>query len=214
MAETGLAIVECRWWSVGNDSVRPLFETLAGIVEGNPHDIRYYMFADRSSLNCILGEIGNDKLVHSIYIATHGNETELSGLNETKISRTELRNSIRNYNSKGHIKGLYFGSCLIANKKNAEFLLLEGGTRLSWIAGYEQSVDWIDSSAIDMIFWSKYLEERKKHRSKKGPNSKKSEIQMVRDAAKEMKNLMPSIFTQMGFNIYFVSNNASVDSVW
>jgi hypothetical protein len=31
MPHTGLAVVESRWWESGNDSVRPLFETVAGM---------------------------------------------------------------------------------------------------------------------------------------------------------------------------------------
>ena len=214
MSRTGLAIVECRWWTRGNDSVRPLFETLAGIVEDNPHAVRYDMFADRSSLESVFAQVASVGDYHSIYVASHGNEQHLGALGDALISRTELRNSVRATNTKAHIKGIYFGSCLIANRANAEFLLKDRGTKLLWVAGYAKTVDWVDSSAIDMIFWSKYLHARKANKSKKGPKAEKSEVQMMLNSSKKMRDLVPNVFTQMGFNIYYLDNANNVNAVW
>jgi len=83
---------------------------------------------------------------------------------------------------------------------------------LEWIAGYTKRVDWIDSSAIDMIFWSKYLGERKINRSRK--KGKKTEIEMVKYASSEMKKLMPTVFNQMGFNVYHLDTGKTLVSVW
>ncbi len=116
-------------------------------------------------------------------------------------------------NAAAAVSGLHFGSCLIATKKNASFFLSKAQkTRLQWMAGYTKSVDWVDSSAVDMIFWSKYLLERKRNKSRK--NNKKTELQMVKDASSEMKKLMPTVFTELGFNVYYLDNGGVVDSVW
>jgi hypothetical protein len=212
VAHTGLAVAEARWWDSGNDSVRPLFETLAGIVEGNPHSMRYDMFADKPSLSRIVDELtGGD--FHSLYVASHGSENSIGGLGDVEISRTELRNILRNSNAQGPIKGLYFGSCLIGTARNASFWLTDGdSTGLQWVAGYTKSVDWIDSSAVDMIFWSKYLHERKINRSRR--KGKKSELQMVKAASSDMKNLMPTVFAQLGFNIYHLDTGGALTAVW
>lgn len=85
-------------------------------------------------------------------------------------------------------------------------------TGLQWIAGYTESVDWIDSSAINMVFWSKYLHERKRNRSR--GRGKKTELEMVKIAASEMKSLMPNIFDKMGFNIYHLDIGGSLVTVW
>ncbi len=212
MAQTGLAVAEARWWKSGNDSVRPLFETLAGIVEGNPHSVRYDMFVDESSLTKIIQELTAGDF-HSLYIGSHGNDNAIEGLGDIEISRAKLRNMLRNSNSAGSIRGLYFGSCLIGTAKNAAFWLTDAPTTgLQWVAGYTEKVNWIDSSAIDMIFWSKYLDERKTNRSRK--KGKKSEIQMMQSASLEMKRLMPTVFNEMGFNIYHLDTGGTLTSVW
>lgn len=213
MTHTGLAVVESRWWDSGNDSVRPLFETLAGIIEGNPHSVRYDMFAEENSLASIIDDICADGAYHSLYVGAHGDESSIGGLGGAEISRVKLRNILRNYNAKGQCSGLYFGSCLIATEKNAGFWLCDTPTTgLQWIGGYKTSVDWVDSSAIDMIFWSKYLHERQRNRSRR--KGKKTELQMVKHAAGEMKALMPTIFNQMGFNIYHLDSGGSLAAVW
>jgi hypothetical protein len=215
VSETGLAVVECRWWEHGNDSVRPLFETLSGLVEGNPHSVRYDMFAEERSLRAIVDEVASCGKFHSIYLASHGDNGSISGIGGAAISRTVLRNMLDSSNKKrsaNRVKGLYFGSCLVGNFPNAQFWL-DGTptTGLEWVAGYQKSVDWVDSSAVDMIFWSKYLKERKQNRSRR---SKFSEIEMVKKATREMKDLMPNVFGTMGFNVYHKDSGGVVVSVW
>src|SRR5208337_1613692 len=213
MPHTGLAVIECRWWAEGNDSVRPIFETLAGIVEGNPHSVRYDMFVEETSLSQIISDIAGRPELHPIYIAAHGDSGSIGGLGQATVSRTVLRNMFRRVNAAGSIKGVYFGSCLIGTGENAAFWLSQAPTTgLLWIAGYTESVPWVDSSAVDMIFWSKYLHERQKNRNRR--RGKWSELDMVKEASGGMKTLMPTVFTQLGFNIYFLDTGGAMTSVW
>jgi hypothetical protein len=213
MPHTGLAVIESRWWDTGNDSVRPLFETLAGIIESNPHAVRYDMFAEERSLANTITDISKQREIHSIYIGAHGSDGSICGLGDSEVSRTRLRNMFRSSNTAGRISGLYFGSCLVANPENASFWLLGSpSTRLRWVAGYTKNVDWVDSSAVDMIFWSKYLHERRTNKSRR--NNKKTDTAMIRHAASEMKRLMPTVFTELGFNVYFVDGSGEIASVW
>jgi hypothetical protein len=213
MSSTGLAVVECRWGEEGNDSVRPLFETLSAIVEGNPHGYRYDMFSEETSLAYVIEEIADTRDYHSVYIASHGDENEISGMGNARISRAKLRNLFRRVNKGNDISGLYFGSCLIANVGTAAFLLTgASATNLVWIAGYSEKVDWIDSSAIDMVFCSKYLEERKENRRRR--RRKHSELEMVKAASRAMKRLMPTVFDQLGFNIYYLDTGGALAAAW
>ena len=207
---TGLAVIEARWFEDGNDSVRPFFEVISGIVESNPHAFRYDMFTEEQSLASIIEELGNSKWCHSLYIAAHGSDDSIFGLGNHEISRTKLRNMIRSSNTAGNITGLYFGSCSVASTENCEFFFQ--GTNLRWIAGYDRPVDWVDSSAIDMVFWSKYLNERKINRSRR--RGKRNEVQMAWTAADEMKALMPTASESIGFNLYRALIDGEIAPEW
>ena len=214
MVQTGLAVIEARWWDDGNDSVKGMFESVCGLLTGNPFSFRYEMFCDESSLRTSIGHVGADERFHTIYIGAHGNEASLSGSVDHDISRTKLRNILAGANKKkSYIKGLYFGSCLICNEKNARFLLeKKGQTRLKWIAGYSQSVDWVISTCVDMMFWSFLIQERTRNRSRK--KGKKDDLAMALFAASEMKKVMPTVFGALGFNVYHLDGGNQLAKVW
>jgi hypothetical protein len=213
MTHTGLAVLEARWWEEGNHSVRPLFETLAAIAVDNPYSFRYDMFADQSSLGCIMQEIGSDRQFHSIYVASHGDANSIQGLPGQAISRAAFRNRLRGANPRHTVTGLYLGSCLVCNRNNAEFFLdQDDGCNINWVAGYSKNVDWMDSSSVDMVFWSKFLQKRATNRRRK--RHKHSDLRVARDAANAVKSLMPTVFDQLGFNMYYREGAGAIQQVW
>jgi hypothetical protein len=198
------SVVESRWWSKGNHSVRPLFEAVASIHFDNPSAFYYDMFADKSSLKTVLTMRGNDAQTEVIYLASHGNETQIGPNSENTISRTEVRNIIVSANTKKQIKGLFLGTCLTGNIDVARFFLENAETNLEWVAGYSNSVDWVDGSAVDMIFFSKLAEKYVANKSKK--KGKLSPRKMAHETATALVKLVQGAHSVYGFNIYFHEN--------
>jgi len=195
-----ISIVESRWWDKGNHSVRALFEAVGAIHYANPSAFYYDMFADRSSLCKALRTRASDNLTEVLYLATHGNQAEIGPGNGVVISRTEFRNDIAAANTRNQLKGLYLGTCLTGNRDTVEFLLTRN-SQLTWMAGYRESVDWVDGSAIDMIFFHKLAAEyvRNKHRRR----GKLDAGEMAHEAATQLIRLVPGAHTTYGFNIFF-----------
>jgi hypothetical protein len=147
------------------------------------------MFAEEGSLSRVISDVAAEGDFHSVYIGAHGDANSVYGIGDVPIGRARLRNMFRTANAKGPIAGLYFGSCSIASSANASFWLTEPPTTgLQWIAGYTENVDWVDSAAVDMIFWSKYLRERQLNRGKR--RGKKTELEMVKQASSAVKGLV------------------------
>lgn len=172
------------------------------------------MFCDESSLATSIENVADadDPTFHSIYLAAHGDEAGLQGSPGHDISRTKLRNIIRNANA-GTLTGLYFGSCLICNEANSRFLFHPTkGIGVEWIAGYSKSVDWVVSTSVDMVFWSFLIQERKKNKSRK--KGKKTDLQIALHAASEMKKIMPTVFNELGFNVYHLDGGQILTKVW
>ncbi|CAL4867092.1 hypothetical protein MMA231_01342 [Asticcacaulis sp. MM231] len=210
---TGLAVIEARWWSDGNHSVKNLFESVCGLATDNPFSFRYDMFCDAVSLRINIENIVRKGGFNSIYLAAHGDENSLQGSVGHDISRTVLRNTIRIANTSNVITGLYFGSCLICNENNARFLFDPvNGIGVNWIAGYSKSVDWVVSSCVDMIFWSYFIKERGVNQRRR--RGKISDLQIAILASSEMKRLMPTVFNELGFNMYYLDNGQSLTEVW
>lgn len=210
MSHGPISIIESRWWSTGNSSVRALFEAVGEIHYGNPSTFFYDMFADRSSLARVLAMRTNDGVTEVIYLATHGDENAIGPGAGVAISRTEFRNDFVTANAKGKVKGLFLGTCLTGNLSTAKFLL-NGGSKLEWVAGYRQSVDWIDGSAIDMIFCHKLAAEYRANAKRK--RGKRTSLQMAHKAASELARLVPGAHAIYGFNIYFL-NGGNVNCMY
>ena len=163
------------------------------------------MFTDSGSLRTIIGDRAKDGSTEVVYVASHGNKTKIGPNATSAVSRTELRNSFAQLNAAGTLKGLYLGTCQTGNADTAAFFLEEPKTNLVWVAGYSASVDWIEGSAIDMIFMSKLSELYKANSKKK--KGKLSPRRMAHQAASALIALIPGAHSQYGFNIFFKENN-------
>lgn len=205
MKSCPFSVVESRWWSTGNHSVRPLFEAVAALHFDNPSSFLYDMFVNKSSLTVVMNTRGQDKRTQVIYLASHGDENNIGPDADNVISRTEARNCIVAANATGQIKGLFLGTCLTGNTAVAKFFLEKPETNLEWLAGYSKNVHWIDGTAIDMIFFSKLAELYVKNHAKK--RGKLSPRAMAHAAATALVELVPGAYSKYGFNIYFHENH-------
>ncbi|MFZ4580316.1 MAG: hypothetical protein ACOYOB_18185, partial [Myxococcota bacterium] len=113
----------------------------------------------------------------------------------TAITRRALREMFKVW-LPGTIDGLYLGTCLFGDEFNADYLLNPPKQRdkppLRWVAGYETSVDWIDSSALDLLFWNTMLAQ---------PESSTS-IERIRATAAVLARQAPGLVVDLGFQIY------------
>jgi hypothetical protein len=85
-----------------------------------------------------------------LYIASHGNKASIDALHG-HIKKKTILDAIK----KGkRIKYLHFGACLFGSYDNL-YEILNNAKHLKWAAGYNKSVDWVESSLFDLLFWSR-----------------------------------------------------------
>lgn len=149
-----LAVIESRWFKKSNDSVRSLFDTLAGLHRDNPFAYHYEMFNNADALKEIVNRIARLKDIHNIYIAAHGTPNgrniEAAG---GSISRTVFRNVVEDIDAR-RLHGLFVGACGFGQQ--TERVMASAG--LTWLAGYRGAVDWLRSSTMDLYFWNAYFQ--------------------------------------------------------
>ena len=147
-----LAVLESRWWQEGNHSVRGVFDMLASIHADTPYGYYYEMFSKESIVE-ILQRVAKRSDIHHVYVGAHGDDTSIYGPSNTRISRTVLKNAIRDVGPR-RLYGLFFGCCRFGKTVDE---LASMGTNLTWIAGYKEEVEWVHSTAMDLYFWNAYL---------------------------------------------------------
>ncbi|WP_201727837.1 hypothetical protein [Acidocella sp. C78] len=194
---SGLVVLEGRWENNRNISVKGLFDLLMEMQFENIHEYHFENFATNETLRSILGHVcGNNTRKNYIYIGAHGDDNGIHG-SVDRISRTQLNNILRN-SIGGSIKGIFFGACLFGNENNAGFFFeRDVGIRRSveWIAGYGESVDWIQSSAFDMIFWQHLLQARRMF-----PDAHEREI--IGGVCDCLKDLMGGMMRSLDFQAF------------
>ncbi len=168
---TKIAVIESRWHNPQNDiqrntTVRPLFEFLANIHFGTHHAFEYEMVGTQPALDEALARLSRSRRVMVAYLAMHGNANGLHLHSGQRVSRTHLRNTLRLISSTqgAKLRGLYLGACLFGTPALAQFLLSQN-VSVNWVAGYGQSVDFVHSTALDMLFFNLWLEAKVTHRA-------------------------------------------------
>lgn len=187
-----LAVIESRWYDTSNDSVRGLFDLLAGMLKDNPFAYHYEMFNTAESLREIIRRVSKQKDIHNVYIAAHGSEDGryLQAAGE-RISRVQLRNSLKAISPR-RLHGLFFGSCGFGLQSEA---IMES-SGLTWIAGYTDLIDWIHSSAMDLYFWNAFYSS-----SVPGAPTKEKRAGAMLDLLLALRYRVPSLFSELGFRV-------------
>jgi hypothetical protein len=161
----GLGVLETRWFDERHHTVRPLFEFLSYALKDRSDAFTYERFVGALSFRDAVRFVMSGGDVDYLYVAAHGDFGKIEAPDGTGLSRTFLRNSFVEINrSKRRLKGALFGSC----KFGDEFTLLEMlrpakirgqeiDSRLVWVGGYGEEIDYTRSSLFDIAFFDLFF---------------------------------------------------------
>ena len=174
--QTGIAVIESKWNGEGvmmrkNASVRPMFDMLCDLHFGNTHEFVYEMVATAPALADAIKRMAWDRDISTIYLACHGNEhgLHLHGWEEV-IDRKKLSKMLLEGGTRRSLSGVYLGACEFGTKELATFLL-ERDPQLRWVAGYQHAADFIDGTALDVMFFNNWFKSVNEN-----PNARPREI--------------------------------------
>ncbi|WP_065322955.1 hypothetical protein, partial [Tritonibacter mobilis] len=186
---TKIGVIESRWHDDTNGirkntTVKPLFDFLSDLHYGNHHAYDYEMVGTRSAFTDALSRIARSRATTVAYLAMHGSSDGLHLHGGDKISRTVLKNSLLEVsrNSGSNLTGLYFGSCMFGSHALADYLF-KNDAPVKWIAGYQDSVDFVSSSGLDLLFFNtmlsvRYENQSLSHRKKIEEVARRMKVQM------------------------------------
>ena len=190
ISRSGIAVVESRWFPGDNITVAPLFNILGNIFYDNPNAYHYEMVGCTHAFQECLPRIASDKGIRYVYLATHGSPDALHLHGGDQMSRTVIRNCLTAIKGARHtLNGLYFGSCGFGTLTLAEYLY-DRSNPVTWIAGYNNDIDWVESSVVDLQFFNLLLS---------ATGSERDKIEIV---AKRIKKKIGPLCDELGFGIY------------
>jgi hypothetical protein len=192
-----LTLLEGKWYQSIDVSVRDVLRPLFDLHGTGQSNCYYEMFTtDASFHSAIEYAFGHDR-PEAIYVAAHGSDGGIAGYHGTKVSRVTMRNSIAG--AGGTVKrGILFGACAFSSEENASFLL-DGCSSLAWVGGYDRTIDWMESTLLD-LFFIRHLIFPNPDLRKYDPLS--TALDRVEYAASRVKEIMPNLATQMGFHVF------------
>jgi hypothetical protein len=137
-----------------NTSVRPFIEGWANAVGVR---VGFRTYHDSKDLQYWLNEFKKAKSnPHICYIAGHGSGKRLHGSIGANINlKNALKNTFPNKpGPKGKLgnKGILIGACEVGGAEHMNDILNTTGYPLSWIAGYKQSVPWMEAMVCELLF--------------------------------------------------------------
>jgi len=191
------------YWSENlrdRDSVQPFIKGLCDLQDWEFH---YRTFDSVNDLDLWITNFnkirrsGKDKI---IYLATHGSKAGKLRTLEQNIPIARIGTILRQAKS---IVGLHLGSCNLGQPKTLEDLAKK--TSLDWVAAYEQEVPWLESTALDLLFWAWiYAGAPRAHRSRKlTPETAAHELYSRFNYAREM-----------GFRVVYRKPNGDLGRSW
>ena len=192
--DTDIAVIESKWERSTNLSVRGLFELIADTSYENPHAYHYEMANCKAGMKEAINRISSYRDCKYLYVASHGDKDGLYLLNKGKITLTELRKLLINIKLIDGLKlrGLYLSPCLFGTGEIANFMFDRSvDVGISWLAGYSKTVDWIESSALDLLFFNELIH-----------IEKKTDAATIQRVAKKLKTIAPQLVKALGFGIY------------
>jgi hypothetical protein len=149
----------------------------------------YQVFTDTRSFSHWINEFNKVATPSSLlYIASHGNRGSLYALNGG-IKRGSIVNALAKAKN---IKYVHFGACLFGSSENLN-LILKKCKHFQWAAGYNKSVDWINSTLFDILLWGRITTREDHEKSKKTQT-------IVKDIA---ENQAAGLVSELGFEYVY-----------
>lgn len=186
MSKFNLIVAEGHWSNYSNHTVKSLFDLLSDLLKSSQHSYKYTQFADPAAFNSCISQLRNSTHKY-LYIGSHGSIGGIHGATAANpLTYTLIKNRISG------LDGLYLGTCLFGQPANLLKFVKESD--LTWCAGYKNSVDWVDSSALDLAFWKVF----QMLNTQKG---KKVELSLIESTMKTLRTRYSSLILELGFNV-------------
>jgi hypothetical protein len=159
---TRIAVIETRWSRNQNVSVRPLFDLLSESWCAQPHGYHYEMAGSVVAAREAIARVANDERCRALYLAAHGVEAGLTLHNGETLAVSGLAASLHHVRRplEKPLHGVFLSACETGTQAAAHAVLTKPdghAAPISWLAGYDRTVNWIDTFALEALFFNTWI---------------------------------------------------------
>lgn len=194
-----LAVMEpASWYS--NDqitSVKAIFQVIAQLENGDPSSFLYSSFVDGSSFKSTLKYFVDETEVKYIYVGSHGSEWQDDRLITPAGDEISAKQILGRLNNK-RIRGIFLSAC--NSSEMAKFIAKKVPGNV-WVSGYGDEVDWIQSCALELLFWQLVF------RTERKEFDKRKTIKRIQQKFERYRCLLE----ELSFYLWMRQKNAAVD---
>lgn len=198
VGDSGLAVLEARFSSWSNSTVKYFYDCLFESVFNYPSTYFYEQFNGAESFENAFVRAAATPGIRVVVVASHGCKTGLEMPDGSILKKKDIAAVISALGQVDfcNIEGLYFSACDLRKRYNGsdDFIasLFRANKRLKWVAAYAETIDFIRSNAVDIFYVHSYLRAREEC----GP--KQSAIM----ASSDVETFMPGAFRELKLQVF------------
>jgi hypothetical protein len=167
-----VCILEGSWWKNHEvPLILPYFHALA--VSHREIDLSHRTIRSAEDIRYYVSRISKNAGAF-LYFACHGTEQQLSPVDgRSKISTEALLEALGSA-KEGALSFVHFGCCEMIDprRRRETHEKVLAASRAKWTSGYTQSVDWLQSTWLDMALVSEVFVPHHRTKGKRGPKLK------------------------------------------
>jgi len=198
---TRIGVLESRWARRSSLSIRPFFEMISAAYGYGPDGYEYEMISSPAGLEEAAVRLSHHEKLRILYLGCHGDHSGALVMHggETLSPRALAQLLSRCGPS---LRGIYLGACFAGRRRVAREIFAHC-PRLQWVAGYANSIDFLDSSALDILFFNRWLE------------SKLMGLARLRETVDRLKPVVSGLLKKneggLGFRVFVRSPSGAID---
>ena len=141
-------------------SILPFVQGLERVASPESFDTLYFQFFDSNSFKEALGFASNIQAKFAVlYIAAHASTRKVGGVQIGSMIAA-IKDYVAKLKKNGtELVGILFGSCLIGHAEEIKDLL--PGTPIQWVIAFTPSMNWLDSTLIEIKLLSEFMTRKK-----------------------------------------------------
>ena len=195
---TGNALVEGRYWDNTNVSYKGVFDLIADLHGGSTNKFHYETGNSRAAIEEIIRRLSKKKSIKYLCLAGHGEPGNIVTINKDCVSCSDIAEWAMAGAADPSFIGIHFSTCNTINLQTAKSMLKILPAR-KWVSGYRKQAQFMEASALDMLFFDYLIE-----------SSKSRPSNVIKEATARLCKNCEHLVKHLGFGVFTTNPETNI----